>query len=478
MLAISTTFAAYAAGWLGSRFALAATVLLVLSLVATSQGRAGESLLRGAARQLGSDVDGADEASAFRFASSDSLERLPSIEELPPPADAPPSQMSYDWGEDFVPFSYGSPWQWQTPPGRENPFFPTIPPPPDGSPSWHVDFLARSYYINDARIEYFGTEATFGAEGIIAPVIKRQCGNWDVEGVGEFYINQPFEQNILVDSPERVSHRANFVVPFFSLSQMYLGARNGDWYFAAGKMTTPFGRYWDPLYTNNRHDAPFIRTEAILWRETGVMAQWDPGNWVFTAMLSNGGPDADTNSSKALVARAGYDTEWFSAGMSVKQQDGNGSEGQKMYNNHVGIDAMVKNGGWRLSGEVIRDQYGLRRPGLDFFDITWGRSLYFREVNKAPWQPMTGTGYYVNLAYDGPVVSGLLSYGEFAPDDFVGEPRHDRDWSRFIARVVYHVAPGNDLYLMFLHENDLPNAYQVNRTRQGDELLFGWQFAF
>lgn len=470
MLASLSTASAIALGGIGLRLALAAGCMLVWGLIVTAHARAGEALL-GEAGPLGDSLD-LPSSPGFQWASDPhELQRLPDTAESWTPGSG------YDGGEEYLPLGYGSPWQWQTPPGRDHAYFVLPTAPTDGSPSWQVDFLARAYYVNDARIEYFGTEATFGAEGILAPVVRRRAGEWEVEAGGEFYLNQPFERNILIDSPERISHRENFVIDQFQLSQLYLNARRGDLFFAAGKMVTPFGRYWEPLYTNNRHDAPFIRTEAILWRETGVLAQWDPGNWVFTAMLSNGGPDGDTNSSKALVARAGYDAEWFSIGASVKQQDGNGSEGQKLYNNHFGLDAMVQRNGWRLSCEVIRDEYGLRRPGLDYFDIYWGRSLYFREINKAPWEPMRGTGYYINLAYDGPVVSGLVSYGEYAPDDFVGEPRHDRNWSRLIGRLVWHIAPGSDLYLTLLHENDLPNAYQANRTRQGDEILFGWQFS-
>jgi len=69
------------------------------------------------------------------------------------------------------------------------------------------------------------------------------------------------------------------------------------------------------------------------------------------------------NSSKALVARAGIDQPWYALGTSVKWQDGNGSETQKAFNNHVGLDAMIRRGQWTLSGEAIYDQYGLRRPG-------------------------------------------------------------------------------------------------------------------
>jgi len=47
-------------------------------------------------------------------------------------------------------------------------------------------------------------------------------------------------------------------------------------------MDTPFGRTYFPLYSNSRIDAPFIRTEAIGWRQTGVLLHYKHGLLVAT----------------------------------------------------------------------------------------------------------------------------------------------------------------------------------------------------
>ena len=60
------------------------------------------------------------------------------------------------------------------------------------------------------------------------------------------------------------------------------------------------------------------------------------------------------------MARAGFDQQWFAAGMSVKLQDGIGSEGQKMYNEHVGADIMFRRGNWTFFGSDQGGKTALR----------------------------------------------------------------------------------------------------------------------
>ena len=115
--------------------------------------------------------------------------------------------------------------------------------------------------------------------------------------------NQPFGKNILADTPERRSFAANFDIDPLQISQLYLGARNGDFYAALGRFVTPFGRFYFPNYRNNFDDSPFIRSEAIRFRETGMLLQWDPSIWVFTAAITNGGFEQDGKSSKAFIGR-------------------------------------------------------------------------------------------------------------------------------------------------------------------------------
>ncbi len=87
---------------------------------------------------------------------------------------------------------------------------------------WSVGGLARGYYRNDQRIEWSGMEESFGAEGVIAPAFRRQFGAWETRVEGEFYLNQPFDRNILADTPERVSYQGNFHVDTFEISQLWI----------------------------------------------------------------------------------------------------------------------------------------------------------------------------------------------------------------------------------------------------------------
>jgi hypothetical protein len=299
-------------------------------------------------------------------------------------------------------------------------------------------------------------------------------GDFEFGVVGELFVNQVFDRNILVDTPERASYAGNFDVEPLEISQALLTGRRGDVMVGMGKMVTPFGRTYFPLYRNDLSDAPFIRTEAILWRETGLLVQYDPGPWVFTAALTNGGDERDTNSSKALVARVGIDLADFACGASVKTQDGIGSEGQKVFNNHVGVDAMVRWGPLVISGEAIYDEYGLRRPGFDQEDIFWGRSIYHRDLNLAYHEPIHGVGYYVNALYQAPGWTGVLNYGEFYPQQ-IGDPIHDETTRRGFAKFILHLSTRMDVYTMFLLENTVRNA-QAGRDRQGWNVLAGFQF--
>ena len=353
----------------------------------------------------------------------------------------------------------------------------TLPPTVPASPYWtHYGGKARAYYINDQRFEFTGAEATFAVEGVLEGGIHQNVRGWDVMVESQFFLNQPFDRNILVDTPLRRSFAHNFDVDPFQISQLYLAARKEDFFLQAGKFVTPFGRFYYPMYLNNFSDSPFIRSEAILYRETGILAQWDPDGFVFTAALTNGGINQDTNSSKALIARVGIDRPWFACGASIKWQDGVGSEGQKQYNNHIGMDAMISWNNWRLSGEVIYDEYGFRRPGFDQNDITWGRSIYFRDLNNALNVPLTGVGYYVNLGYEGPLWTIMLNYGDFFPNQKLGVAAHDTPNHRGLLKASYHFTQTLEAYGVALIENTVPLT--LNGTiRFGNEIIAGVQFS-
>ena len=352
-----------------------------------------------------------------------------------------------------------------------------LPPPTVPEPlQYHMQAVARGYYLNDHRFEFTGMEATFAAEGVVRGGVLQRVQDWELSVEGEIFLNQPFDRNILVDTPERRSFAANFAVEPLQISQLYLEARRGDYAVALGRFVTPFGRFYFPNYRNNFDDSPFIRSEAILFRETGLRLMWDPEPWVLTAALTNGGFEQDTNSSKALVARCGIDQETFACGASVKWQDGIGSEGQKAFNNHAGVDAMLRWGNWTLSTEVIYDQYGLRRPGIALNDIFWGRSLYYRDLNRGLLRPLTGVGYYVNLGYEGPLWSLGLNYGEFYPTP-IGDRRHDAVTRRGLIKASRHWTPHFETYAVVFKENDLVRSFDAS-TRRGIYVLVGTQFTW
>jgi len=81
---------------------------------------------------------------------------------------------------------------------------------------------------------------------------------------------------------------------------------------------------------------------------------------------------------KAITGRFGFDFSHVKFGISGLYQDGEGSEEQKQFRRHAGVDGMVRLGNWVLSSEIIYDEYGLRRVGFDPDDIFWQRSIYYR----------------------------------------------------------------------------------------------------
>ncbi|MCU0873070.1 MAG: hypothetical protein MUE50_12085 [Pirellulaceae bacterium] len=328
-----------------------------------------------------------------------------------------------------------------------------------GEQPFHVDlsFLARAYYANDQRTNFTGQTSTFGAEGVIAGNVWGEVQGWTLGLDLEFFLNQTWDRNRLTWSPEAVSYLGNFDVDPFYVQTLACSARSGDWLFRLGKMVTPFGRFYFPLLTNEFLDAPFLRTESILWRETGLVLQYDPSCLVMTLGVTNGGYDRDTNSSKAVIGRVGVESDWCAAGASLKWQDGIGSETQKHFNNHIGVDAMARWSRFTLSMEAIYDEYGFRKPGFDPLDITWGRGHYYREQNFAYEIPITGIGYYFNLDIAGEHLSWSLNYGEYFPKQ-IGDPAHDVTTRRGLVKAMYHLASWADVYGIALVENDNPYA--------------------
>ena len=339
---------------------------------------------------------------------------------------------------------------------------------------WDLEGCVRGYYLNDQRVQWSGNEETFGAEAILAPRMWRDLGAWRTSAEASIYLNQPFDRNLLLNTPERQSYAANFEPPIFEIDELFVAASRDRLDLALGKFATPFGRTYFPLYTNARLDAPLIRTECILWRETGLRCRYRRELFTADVAMVNGSADRDTNSSKGVVMRLGFDGEHAALGFSGKVHDGVGSDIVKEYNNHVGVDAMVRRGRFTLSTEAIYDQYGYRYPGVVLDQITWGRSIYYREQNYAWGKPVTGWGYYVDLLCDLEPWCVSLNYGEYYPQQ-LGIPEHDVIQRRGILKGAYAVGQSLCFYLAGMFETEGYRA-QANRPRRGWTLLCGMQW--
>jgi hypothetical protein len=353
---------------------------------------------------------------------------------------------------------------------------PRVVQPPCDAPIWEFGGLARVSYFNDQRIEFTGQEATFAAEAQILASATTVRPDWQYSLRSETYLTQPFDDNILVDLPVRRSFAGNFDEGPLEISQLYLTATRGSWSLDAGRFVTPFGRYYAPIQTNGRNDTPFIRSESILFRETGFNVRFEPGIYRMAFAGTNGSDGKDTNSSKAAIGRMGVECESFICGASFKWQDGNGSESQKEYNNHAGIDCMVRHGCWSFASEVIYDQYGMRRPGIDLNDITWGRSLYNRQLNNGVLNPITGVGWYLMAIYENQRWLNVLSYGEFHPET-IDDPIHDIVSHRLLGKTSYRLTENLSCFVHCTFENSLQDAH-AQKERKGVFLLSGMQFDF
>lgn len=347
-----------------------------------------------------------------------------------------------------------------------------------------ANVIARGYYRNDQRIEWSGLEETFGGEADITSRLRQRCGDFEFVLDTEFYINQPYDSDELMNDAVRQSYAATFQVQQFQVSQLALVTNYGNWTFKIGKFVTPFGRTYFPLYSNAEWDAPFIRTEVIGWRETGILARYKSGYFVGDIALTNGGDDLGTQSSKYLVARAGLESDWWAVGCSLKKGNGNGSEWDKEFDNHYGVDLMFHSGPFQVSAEAIYDEYGFGRPGLVApeisgvaSDVTWARSIYYRDVSSGQaGTPCSGVGYYVNLGYaDGPW-NAALNYGDYYPL-YIGTAPDQRVQHRGLAKAAYKIAEPLQIFSVLIVENGGYIA-QEGEPRKGIAALEGFQFTF
>jgi len=334
--------------------------------------------------------------------------------------------------------------------------------------------VARGYYLNDQRIQWTGNEETMGAEGILTPaIIIRDTYGGDWSAHGEFFIQDTINKNVYLIGEERASYLGNFDHNAFEIAQLHIRYRNPFFEFKAGKFESPFGSYWSPILSNNRWDAPFIRTESILWRDTGLMFRVTPSVFDVAFALTNGCEGNDTNSMKAVIGRVGVNFPYAKFGISGLTHDDEGSEEQKEYRRHVGADAAVPIGNWVLSSEIIYDEYGMRRE-FDPKDIFWKKSIYYRQINKSDGVPITGWGGYVDLSYNFDPWLLSVNYGEYYPERLrkPDYPQHDKINRRLVLKLGRHFTRHVQWYNAALIENGGYIA-QEGHKRRGWAVLSG-----
>jgi hypothetical protein len=342
-----------------------------------------------------------------------------------------------------------------------------------------LEGLGRGFYANDQRIQWTGVESSFGAEAVLRGSYSSAAGVWNTRLQGEFQLNMPFDDNILADTPERQWFIDNCTFKPFELTELYAEAARGDFRVRLGRFPTPFGRYVSPLYTNRRDDAPFLRTEVIRWWETGLSMRWTPGWFVGEVGFVNGCENLDTNSSKAGIGRLGFDIGFLEGGLSGKIQDGIGSEQQKVYNNHWGVDIALKHDMFRISCEAVWDEYGARRVGYDPTASPVGDSIYYRDIHPGHDDGIQGWGVYFDALARWNGWTANFNYGYYEPEqlNLPDTPQHDIAINRTLLKLSYDFTPHFGVYGLTLFETDSYVA-QVGRLRRGTALVCGLEGRF
>ncbi len=323
----------------------------------------------------------------------------------------------------------------------------------DGPDGLAYQATVRAFLIDDQRIQWSGVENSFSAEAVLQLNYHRHLAGLNLQVQTEVLISQPFNRNILSDE-YRIRYRQNFDIDPVSFKQLFIGVEAASFTLKLGKFVSPFGRSHVPSLCNAYIDQPFIRAESIMRWDTGLAVSLTPGPFSLDLALVNGSEDQDTNSAKALIGRVGLGGQNWAIGLSGKYFGDQGSETQKMYSDHLGVDLMVRLGRLTLSGELIHDRYGLHRP-LSEAEVTWPRSYYYRDIHRAFKTAITGTGGYVNLNWQGSSVSVNLNYGEFHPVQ-IGQPLHDEMNRRLLASLTIRFFEGLQLFVSTLFENDRP----------------------
>jgi hypothetical protein len=341
-----------------------------------------------------------------------------------------------------------------------------------------IEGVMRGFYRDDQRIFWSGVEQTFGAEGVLRPLLMSLQGDWAISAEGEFFLNEPYGKSILSD-PTRDLYRANFNIQPFQVFQLYGQLQRGDFLIRIGRSRTPFGSYDSPMFSNAMIDAPFLRTEVIGFANTGLFLRYQPKGWSIDAAIVNDQADLATNSSKGLVARVGIDQPAWTIGASAMVRDGISSDQQKQFNNVFGCDGSVRWGRFTAYGEAAYDQHGfvhdfalLGNPlGLGV------RDLYGRDVFKGDNQPISGFGFYTGLRFrdDRWMIDGC--YGYYWPEQ-IGIPFHDAPISQGVIKAAFAITPHFQIFSFGIVENYRPKEnstiqkYGPYAIQNGLQLVF------
>jgi hypothetical protein len=344
----------------------------------------------------------------------------------------------------------------------------------DDESSVYFDATVRSFLILDQRIAWSGVESTYAAEAVLRPRYERQTGRGTWRAQGQFFLNKPM--GAILSDPVRDLYRRNFETRPFEIFQLSLEWETDEWWILLGRIPTPMGRYSVPLLTNALLDAPFLRTEIVGFAETGMFLRWRPGIWTFDLGLSNGESTLDTNSTKALLARWGFDLPAASAGLWLRAHDGTGSEQQKLFGSFLGFDAQIRRGRWTIYTEGIIDEHGFYRG--DGNPAALGRrSLYHREVYRGTRAPILGGGFHVGVMLSWEDFWIDWNYGVYWPER-LGIPSHDEPVKRAMFKFVWSVSPRFDVYAAAIAENSRPQPFVELYNNSPRAMLLGAKFEF
>ncbi len=315
---------------------------------------------------------------------------------------------------------------------------------------------------------------SFGVEGKFKADFRKIRNGKTLFATLELFLNQPYGKNMLTDQ-ERKKYIESFKKNSVEISRLMIGYKSENFFIGIGKGISNFGKFYFPIFINNyKFASPFIRSEAILLRETGIFFSYKLSLISLSLAIVNGEENMDTNSFKAGIVRLGFDFPFLKFGVSVKAHDGIGSEQQKIYKNHLGGDFIIKSGKFSLSGELIYDQYGFHKD-FDESEIFWPTSVYYRDIFYKYNTPIEGIGGYLNFKIEGKKALLNFSYGQYIPQK-IGHQYHDQDIKRFIVKIRKGILREISIFAVGILENEKEKREEWRKGEKGYAFLIGLEF--